>query len=26
LTDVFVKQKGQWKCVLTQLTRIARKK
>jgi ketosteroid isomerase-like protein len=24
-SDVFVKQKGQWKCVLTQLTRIAKK-
>jgi ketosteroid isomerase-like protein len=24
-TDVFVKQDGQWKCVLTQLTRIATK-
>jgi ketosteroid isomerase-like protein len=24
-TDVFVKQDGQWKCVLTQLTRIAKK-
>ena len=25
LTDVFVRQNGQWKCVLTQLTRIAKK-
>jgi ketosteroid isomerase-like protein len=25
LTDIFVKQGGQWKCVLTQLTRIAKK-
>jgi ketosteroid isomerase-like protein len=24
-SDVFVKQKGQWKCVLTQLTRIVKK-
>jgi ketosteroid isomerase-like protein len=24
-SDVFVKQKGQWKCVLTHLTRIAEK-
>ncbi|MGI8782455.1 MAG: nuclear transport factor 2 family protein [Acidobacteriota bacterium] len=24
-TDVFVKQEGRWKCVLTQLTRIAKK-
>jgi ketosteroid isomerase-like protein len=24
-TDIFVKQGGQWKCVLTQLTRIARR-
>ncbi|HEX4590090.1 MAG TPA: nuclear transport factor 2 family protein [Gemmataceae bacterium] len=24
-TDVFVKRDGQWKCVLTQLTRIAKK-
>jgi ketosteroid isomerase-like protein len=24
-TDVFVKQGGQWKCVLTQLTRIAKR-
>lgn len=24
-TDVYVKQHGQWKCVLTQLTRIAKK-
>src|SRR5262249_39685776 len=24
-TDVFVKQSGQWKCVLTHLTRIAKK-
>jgi ketosteroid isomerase-like protein len=24
-TDVFVRQGGQWKCVLTQLTRIAKK-
>jgi ketosteroid isomerase-like protein len=24
-SDVFVKQKGQWKCVLTQLTRIGKK-
>lgn len=25
LTDVFVKQGGRWKCVLTQLTRLAKK-
>jgi ketosteroid isomerase-like protein len=24
-TDIFVKQGGQWKCVLTQLTRIAKR-
>ena len=24
-TDIFVKQDGQWKCVLTQLTRIAKR-
>ena len=24
-SDVFVRQKGQWKCVLTQLTRMAKK-